>query len=215
MPEVRPGRPQYAAARRMADVGLRVNEARCLDLADVKWELGRFCKLHIRYGEGRPRLGPAGGDDAADQRRGTDAARLIADVRGLFGDDYARHGAPLFPASGKTPTGAPGRAGAETLQAGLAAAAAAHLPEWEQALTPHVLRHFCASQFGSRSRHYCHRARAGAQIGRHDPDIHRPSEIASDGRGNCGSPAVGGLRSASYYGHCGAFGVASGSSDSV
>jgi hypothetical protein len=31
----------------MADVGLRVNEARCLDLADVKWELGRFGKLHI------------------------------------------------------------------------------------------------------------------------------------------------------------------------
>ena len=42
--------------------------------------------------------------------------------------------------------GSAGRAGAETLRAGLAAAAAAHLPEWKQALTPHVLRHFCASQ---------------------------------------------------------------------
>ena len=38
------------------------------------------------------------------------------------------------------------RAGAETLRAGLAEAAAAHLPEWDKALTPHVLRHFCASQ---------------------------------------------------------------------
>ncbi len=31
-------------------------------------------------------------------------------------------------------------------RAGLAAAAAARLPEWDKALTPHVLRHFCASQ---------------------------------------------------------------------
>jgi len=28
----------------------------------------------------------------------------------------------------------------------LAAAAAAHLPDWPERVTPHVLRHFCASQ---------------------------------------------------------------------
>jgi integrase len=38
----------YAAARLMADVGLRLNEVRSLDLADVKWDLGRFGKLHVR-----------------------------------------------------------------------------------------------------------------------------------------------------------------------
>jgi hypothetical protein len=32
----------------MAEVGLRVNEACKLDLADIKWELGRFGKLHVR-----------------------------------------------------------------------------------------------------------------------------------------------------------------------
>ncbi len=32
----------FAAARLMAEVGLRVNEVRGLDLADVKWDLGRF-----------------------------------------------------------------------------------------------------------------------------------------------------------------------------
>src|SRR6266508_1366330 len=32
----------FAAARLMAEVGLRVNEVRSLDLADVKWDLGRF-----------------------------------------------------------------------------------------------------------------------------------------------------------------------------
>jgi hypothetical protein len=40
----------YAAARLLAEVGLRINEARHLDLADVHWELGAFGKLHVRVG---------------------------------------------------------------------------------------------------------------------------------------------------------------------
>src|SRR2546429_208710 len=60
---------------------------------------------------------------------------FIADVRGSFGDDYARHGAPLLPNERHDADGSAGRAGAETLRAGLAAAAAAHLPEWKAALT--------------------------------------------------------------------------------
>lgn len=43
-----PAACNYAAAGLMADAGLRVNEARCLDLAAVKSELGRFGKLHVR-----------------------------------------------------------------------------------------------------------------------------------------------------------------------
>ena len=42
-----PAARSYAAARLMAETGLRVNEASHLDLADVKWELGRFGKLHV------------------------------------------------------------------------------------------------------------------------------------------------------------------------
>jgi integrase len=42
----------YAAADLMAKVGLRVNEARHLDLDDVEWNLGRFGKLHVRVGKG-------------------------------------------------------------------------------------------------------------------------------------------------------------------
>ncbi len=38
------------------------------------------------------------------------------------------------------------RVGDEALRAELAEAAASHLPDWPQPLTPHVLRHFCASQ---------------------------------------------------------------------
>ncbi|MPY83908.1 MAG: site-specific integrase, partial [Actinophytocola sp.] len=48
----------FAAARLMADVGIRVNEARSLDLSDVKWELGRFGKLHVRKGKGTRGSGP-------------------------------------------------------------------------------------------------------------------------------------------------------------
>ena len=37
-----PAARNYAVARLVADVGLRINEARMLDLDDVRWELGRF-----------------------------------------------------------------------------------------------------------------------------------------------------------------------------
>ncbi len=45
-------------ARLAADVGLRINEARMLDLDDVRWELGRFGKLNVRHGKGSRRRGP-------------------------------------------------------------------------------------------------------------------------------------------------------------
>ena len=141
-----PAARNYAAARLMAEVGLRVNEARCLDLADVKWELGRFGKLHIRHGKGARGSGPRERMVPLINDAGRTLRWFIADVRGLFGDDYARHGAPLLPSERHNADGTAGRAGAETLRAGLAAAAAAHLPEWKDSLTPHVLRHFCASQ---------------------------------------------------------------------
>jgi len=53
-----PAARNYAAARLAADVGLRINEARMLDLDDVRWELGRFGKLNVRHGKGSQRRGP-------------------------------------------------------------------------------------------------------------------------------------------------------------
>ena len=137
-----PAARNYAAARLMAQVGLRVNEARMLDLDDVRWDLGRFGKLHVRHGKGARGSGPR--ERMVPLINGADRTLrwFIEDVRGLFGGDFARHGAPLLPSE----RNAGARAGAETLRAGLAGAAAAHLPEWDKALTPHVLRHFCASQ---------------------------------------------------------------------
>jgi len=50
-----PAARNYAVARLAADVGLRINEARMLDLDDVRWELGRFGKLNVRHGKGADR----------------------------------------------------------------------------------------------------------------------------------------------------------------
>src|SRR5271156_3842051 len=141
-----PAARNYAAAGLMAEVGLRVNEARMLDLDDVRWELGRFGKLHVRHGKGARGSGPRERMVPLINGAGRTLRWFIEDVRGLFGDDFARHGAPLLPSERHEGDGTAARAGAETLRAGLAAAAAAHLPEWDKTLTPHVLRHFCASQ---------------------------------------------------------------------
>lgn len=54
-----PAARNYTAAKLMAAVGLRVIEARNLDLADIRWELDPFGKLHVRVGKGREARGPA------------------------------------------------------------------------------------------------------------------------------------------------------------
>jgi integrase len=52
----------------------------------------------------------------------------------------------LFPSERKGLDGSCSRATADVFRRSLAEAAARHLPAWEGRLTPHVLRHFCASQ---------------------------------------------------------------------
>jgi site-specific recombinase XerD len=55
-------------------------------------------------------------------------------------------GAPLFPSERRQPEGPGARVSTDIVRAGLTRAVAQHLPSWEGKLTPHVLRHFCASQ---------------------------------------------------------------------
>jgi integrase/recombinase XerD len=130
----------------MAEVGLRVNEARNLDLADIKWELGRFGKLHVRHGKGARGSGPRERMVPLINDAGRTLRWFVADVWGHFDDDHTRPGAPLFCSERRNADGTSGRVGAEALRAGLAQAALSHLPTWADKLTPHVLRHFCASQ---------------------------------------------------------------------
>lgn len=136
----------FVAAKLMSEVGLRVNEVRCLDLADVKWELGRFGKLHVRVGKGARGSGPR--ERMVPLINGADRTLrwFIEDVWAHFDDNHARPGAPLFPSERKNADGSCKRIGDDALRTGLAEAAAMHLPTWADRLTPHVMRHFCASQ---------------------------------------------------------------------
>ena len=141
-----PSARNYTAAKLMADVGLRVNEVRHLDLADVKWELGRFGKLHVRYGKGSRGSGPKERMVPLVNDAGRTLRWFIEDVWGQFDGDHTRHGAPLFPSERKNTDGSCARVGYDALRSGLASATDEHLAAWSDRLTPHMLRHYCASQ---------------------------------------------------------------------
>lgn len=141
-----PAARSYTVARLAADVGLRVNEARMLDLADVRWELGRFGKLNVRHGKGARRKGPK--QRLVPLINGADKTLrwFVEDVWAEFGGDHQQPGVALFPSERRGRDRAVPRAGTQTYRTALAAAAERHLPSWAGSLTPHVLRHFCASE---------------------------------------------------------------------
>lgn len=136
----------YAAAKLMGEVGLRANEVRELDLDDVKWDLGPFGKLHVRYGKGARGSGPRERMVPLINGAGRTLRWYVQDVWGQFDDDYQRPGAPLFPSERRRGDATSRRLSRDTLRAAVARATATHLPSWQGRLTPHVLRHFCASQ---------------------------------------------------------------------
>jgi len=141
-----PAARNYAAGKLMAEVGLRVNEVCQLDLDDVKWDLGRFGKIHVRMGKGARGSGPRERMVPLINNARATLAWFVQDVWGHFDDDHARAGAPLLPSERKNPDGTCARVGDEALRAALASAAAVHLPDWPGRVTPHLLRHYCASQ---------------------------------------------------------------------
>jgi integrase len=138
--------PRAITSRLASDVGLRMNEARMLDLDDVRWELGRCGKLTVCHGKGSRRKGPK--PRLVPLINGADRTPALVHRRrvGQFDLDHIRPGAPLFPSERKNAYGFSAQATAEVFRRSLAEAAAAHLPSWTGMLTPHVLRHYCASQ---------------------------------------------------------------------
>lgn len=141
-----PSARNYAVARLAADVELRINEVRMLDLDDVRWELGRFGKLNVRHGKGSRRKGPKPRLVPLINGADRNLRWFIEDVWAQFDADHARPGAPLFPSERKNGDGSCARPTADVFRRSLAEATAAHLPTWAGRLTPHVLRHYCASQ---------------------------------------------------------------------
>ncbi|MEV6099425.1 tyrosine-type recombinase/integrase [Nocardia sp. NPDC051981] len=71
---------------------------------------------------------------------------FIEDVLGKFDIDATGHGVPLFPSERKNTDGSAGRAAADVFRRTLSDAVDRRLPTWSGKLTPHVPRHFCASQ---------------------------------------------------------------------
>jgi integrase len=133
-----PAARSYTACRLMADVGLRVSEACRLDLADVKWDLGLFGKLHVRYGKGARGSGPRERMVPLTSNAGAALRWFAEDVRAQSGDDHARPGVPLLPSERRNADGPAARAGDEALRAALKEAARTHLPDWPGVVTPPV-----------------------------------------------------------------------------
>lgn len=134
----------YTMARLTAGVGLRVRELCALTLDDLHFEHGPIGKIHVRMGKGargsgpRERLVPMLGET---QRLLT---WWVEDVRGEFDDDWDLPKTPAFPSERG------GRVGPESFRMALHRAAQAHLGGRVRLLTPHVLRHACASElYGS------------------------------------------------------------------
>ncbi len=146
LPQVRADGPQLR--RGAVDGRGRVagQRGRILDLDDIKWDLGPFGKLHVRHGKGSRGSGPRERMVPLINNAGTDAALVH---RGRVGPVRRRPhpaGCAAVPVrahqrrrilpprrlrrvAGRAwprPRAAPARLGAQ--------------------LTPHVLRHFCASQ---------------------------------------------------------------------
>lgn len=154
LPETRkylPAARDYLVASLWRRVGLRINETVMLDIRDWRPDLGEQGKLHVRFGKGsmgrgpKPRMVPA--------INGVDGLMhwWLADVRHQFGDDWQDPDAPLFPSERRDPDlGRNRRAGDDTLRTGFANAVGLWLPDWSGKLTPHGMRHFCASSMYER-----------------------------------------------------------------
>ncbi|MEV5862120.1 tyrosine-type recombinase/integrase [Streptomyces sp. NPDC052071] len=141
-----PAARDYFAASLWRRLGLRINETAMLDIRDWRPDLGELGKLHVRHGKGsrgrgpKSRLVPAinGADQLIDW--------WLAEVRHQYGSDWSDPDAPLLPSERRDPDlGRCMRVGTDALRSGLAAQTEQWLPAWSGRLTPHVLRHYCAS----------------------------------------------------------------------
>jgi site-specific recombinase XerD len=141
-----PAARDYFAASLWRRLGLRINETVMLDIRDWRPDLGEFGKLHVRHGKGSKGRGPKA--RLVPAINGAD--RLIdwwlAEVRHQFGNDWSDADAPMLPSERRDPDlDRCSRVGGNALRQGLVVQTDRWLPAWSGRLTPHVLRHYCAS----------------------------------------------------------------------
>ncbi|WEB45433.1 site-specific integrase [Streptomyces yunnanensis] len=141
-----PAARDYMAASLWRRGGLRIRESAMLDIRDWRPDLGHWGKLHIRFAKGSRGRGPK--TRLIPAIDGIDALMSwwLTDVRHQFADDWTNPDAPLLPSERRDElTGSCCRIGTDALRSGLAGAVQRWLPEWGGLLTPHGLRHYCAS----------------------------------------------------------------------
>lgn len=146
-----PAARDYLAASLWRRVGLRISETVMLDIRDWRPDFGEHGKLHVRFGKGsmgrgpKVRLVPA--INAVDEL----LTWWLTDIRHQFGDDWRDLDAPLLPSERRDRVlDRCRRAGDDALRSGFAGAVRRWLPGWAGRLTPHGLRHFCASSLYAR-----------------------------------------------------------------
>jgi len=146
-----PAARDYLAASLWRRVGLRLNETVMLDIRDWRPDLGELGRLHVRFGKGSQGRGPKARVVPAINDVDELLTWWLTDVRHQFGDDWTRPDAPLLPSERRDRlTGKTVRVGANALREGLVRAVRLWLPGWQHRMTPHTLRHFCASTMYAR-----------------------------------------------------------------
>jgi site-specific recombinase XerD len=154
LPEARkflPAARDYLAASLWRRVGLRIGETVGLDIRDWRPDFGEHGKLNVRFGKGSSGRGPKARLVPAINSVDALLGWWLTDVRHQFGDDWSHPDAPLLPSERRDRhTGHCLRVGDDALRSGLAGAVALWLSGWSGRLTPHVLRHFCASSLYAR-----------------------------------------------------------------
>jgi site-specific recombinase XerD len=154
LPEARkymPAARDYFAASLWRRAGLRITETVMLDVRDWRPDIGAHGKLHVRFGKGSRGRGPKARMVSAIDSVDALLEWWLADVRHQFGADCDDLDAPLLPSERlDRDYGTCLRIQPNALRDGLAAAVARWLPDWTGRLTPHVLRHYCASSLYQR-----------------------------------------------------------------
>jgi integrase/recombinase XerC len=141
-----PSARDYFAASLWRRLGLRINESVMLDVRDWRPDLGEFGKVHVRHGKGSQGRGPKGRLVPAINGAGELIDWWLAEVRHQFGGDWSNPDAPMLPSERSDPDfDRCCRVGPNALRRGLRLQTAKWLPAWSGRLTPHVLRHYCAS----------------------------------------------------------------------
>jgi site-specific recombinase XerD len=146
-----PAARDYLAASLWRRAGLRIGETVMLDIRDWRPDFGEHGKLHVRFGKGSMGRGPK--TRLVPAINSTDALVTwwLSDVRHQFGADYEDPDAPMLPSERRDRSSNNCmRVGDDALRSGLAVAVEQWLPGWRGRLSPHVLRHYCASSLYAR-----------------------------------------------------------------